>query len=102
MTGAPQGPLKSAPVRQVMTPRPYDAPTINPAFFTLGRTMTHSDLFNRPVGIPLSAFVRSFITLPDSVTRCSSLALSSAALTNVGKANPSKATDRHNLAAKLR
>src|SRR5215469_16981162 len=40
MDGALHGPLNPAPERQVMTPLPYSAPTMNPAFFTDGKTTT--------------------------------------------------------------
>src|SRR5215471_15048586 len=36
IAGALQGPRRLAPVRQVITPRPYSAPTMKAAFFTEG------------------------------------------------------------------
>src|SRR5215510_13139755 len=41
-------------VRQLATPRPALPPTMKPALTTVGNTATHSALFRRSVGIPLS------------------------------------------------
>src|SRR5215467_1023332 len=54
-----------------MTPRPYCAPTTKPAFFILGITMTHLVPSSTLPGMPLSgASMISFMTCPDSLTRC--------------------------------
>src|SRR5215472_17388921 len=54
---------------------------MNPAFFTDGKTITHSALLRMLGGMPLGEFTNSFITLPDSLTRSSSFTLSSARTT---------------------
>src|SRR5262249_1986965 len=69
ITGGLHGPLKSSPVRQVMTPRPYCPPTIKPAFFILGMTMTHLVPSSTLPGMPLSgASMISFMTFDASLT----------------------------------
>ena len=70
---------------------------MNPAFLTLGRIMTHSDLFSRAVGIPFGELIRYLTTLPESVTLCCSLALCSSAM--AGRVTPRTAAQRHKLAA---
>src|SRR5215469_15849103 len=54
IAGALHGPLNCSPDRQVIAPLPYSAPTINPAFFTDGKTTTQSAFWSRSFGIPLS------------------------------------------------
>jgi hypothetical protein len=73
MDGAPQGSLKSGPVRHVMTSRPYCAPTMKPAFRIDGKTTTQSALSSSFWGM-LSGILRiSVSTLPASLIRSSSL-----------------------------
>ena len=69
---------------------------MNPTFFTLGRTITHSDLFRRLIGTPFEPLVKSFITSPAACTRSTSLEPSSAAVARVGNSVPAtKGTDKH-------
>src|SRR6516165_5788616 len=51
--GALQGPSNFSPPRQLIIPRPYSAPTINPAFLTEGRIITQTDWLSKLVGRPL-------------------------------------------------
>src|SRR3974390_1886450 len=54
MIGAPQGPSNFSPLRQFITPLPYWAPTTSPAFLTLGRITTQTDLLSTLIGSPFS------------------------------------------------
>src|SRR5580692_6590661 len=80
MVGALHGPSKFSPPRHVITPLPYWPAMMNPAFFTDGRTITHSALFSTLMGTPLDDERSSFITLPDSFTRSCSFLSSAIAM----------------------
>jgi hypothetical protein len=51
MEGAPQGPLKSSPLRQTIRPRPWLPPNPNPTFSTEGNTITHSVFCSSSAGM---------------------------------------------------
>src|SRR5215469_3294407 len=68
MMGVCHLPVKLAPLRQLMRPLPYWAPTMNPAFLTDGRMMTQAAWFSRLWGMPLEALSSSRKTWADAVT----------------------------------
>src|SRR5215469_7565913 len=67
--GALQLPVKSAPLRQVITPFPYCAPTMNPPFLTDGRMITQLALFSTLIGRPSGVPASSLNTCAAAVTR---------------------------------
>src|SRR6516225_4815194 len=67
--GALQDPSNFSPLRQLMTPRPYWAPTINPTFLTEGRIITQTALLSVLIGRPCSLSAASSLnTLPALAT----------------------------------
>src|SRR4249919_3257389 len=69
--GALQGPSKFAPLRQFMTPWPYWAPTMNPAFLTEGRIITQTDLLSKLIGRPFSLSAASSLNTVLALTTLS-------------------------------